>query len=106
MKRLEPGKFYLTRERHILWKTDEKAANALRNKVMTTLPPGTLVLFTKFGKYRYLQVVFEEMVGYIWCNANVSVHDHLVLVTEESLEEMQKAMQAGTGWRKHRHVRS
>lgn len=106
MKKLEPGKFYLTREGHNLWKTDERSADHVRNKVMTILLPGTMVLFTKFGKFRYIQVVFEEMVGYIWCNTNVSVHDHLELVTEESLEELQKTMKAGNGWRPHRHVRS
>jgi len=106
MKKLEPGKFYLTREGHNLWKTDSSGANRVRNQVLKILLPGTMVLFTRFGKFRYIQVVFEDVVGYIWCNTNISVHDHLEPVTEDSLEELQEAMKADSGWRARHHIRS
>ena len=88
MRPLQRGKFYRTRESHYLWKTDRMApVLSSGNKNLNILLAGTMVLFTKFGKFRYLQVIHEDMVGYIWCNTNISPCDHLELVDLTSPEE-------------------
>lgn len=78
MKPLKAGKFYRTMFGHYFWKTD-RAGPAPRagNASLMILQPGSLVLFTKFAKFRYIQVVFGEQVGYIWCNTDVALEEHL-----------------------------
>lgn len=109
MSSLNPGKFYLLREGHNLWQTDKIAANHTENKAMIILLPGTMVMFAGFGKFRYLRVVFEEQIGYIWCNTNIPVFEHMELVTtEEHVEELQKSIKERSGrkrrWRSEHRV--
>lgn len=81
---LKYGKLFKLKEAQILWKTDKRGSDAASgNTVMSYLNAGTLVLVTKHGRFRYVQVVIGELVGYIWCATN--------RITEQHFEEIHES---------------
>jgi hypothetical protein len=97
MKQLKMGKFYRTASGHYLWKTDRRAPELIDSRTrkpanahMTILLPDTLVMVTKRGKFRYVQVVYEDMIGYIWCSTNVPIYEHFRELDTENEEELQR----------------
>lgn len=78
---LKLGKFYRTTQNHYLLATDKKGPDFKKGAaVMCTVPLNSLILFTAHGRWRYIQVIFEEQVGYLWIPTNVSTHESLILV--------------------------
>jgi hypothetical protein len=102
--KLNMGKFYRTVNGHYLWKTDKIGPELSQgNKQMTILLPDTLVMVTKHGKFRYVQVVYEDMVGYVWCATNVPTGEHFREVDLENDDEHKEPnKQLRNAWRKVR----
>lgn len=100
MKPLKKGQFYVTEASHFLWQHKNKEPNQAKNRIMATLPAGTLVMFTGFTKVRYLQVVWNEQIGFIWCNTNIPFEQILVAVNPDEFEPINPPRKA------HRRVQS
>lgn len=81
------GRFYRTTQNHNLLASD-KAGRETREqgKVMAIIPLGSLVLVTKRGRLRFVQVMFQDMIGYIWLNTNVATMSLLEPVDEQEGE--------------------
>ena len=75
---LVPGQLYRFRRRSALWKNQDKQGHPL-----VILVPGSLVMFTKHGKWRYVQVILGDMVGWIWCETHLTIPGHFAKVSEE-----------------------
>jgi len=86
---LQKGKIYTTRERQCLWKTDNLPPDVNRNTFSAILLAGSMVMFVKFARHRYLQVVYGELVGYIWCGTHISIDAHLDWINPENTEELE-----------------
>ena len=86
MNTLPLGKLCLLPFGHFLWKTDKTAPNPSANTRMSILLPGTIVLLTKPSKFRYMQIIYEEMIGYIWCGTNLGLYQYFQALSQEDLE--------------------
>jgi hypothetical protein len=74
------GAFYRTTVKHALMASD-RAAPATYDwkgkkggRVMLDLPVGELVMVTKTGRWRYVQVLCRDMIGWIWLPTNLATH--------------------------------
>lgn len=85
---LHYGKFHRVRNGHFLWKQDNCAPDNKDNKSVSVLLPGSLVLVTKKGRHRYVQVIYEELVGYIWCGTNIPLAEHFQPVSNADEAEL------------------
>lgn len=81
---LKYGKLHKVTKSQVLWKTDKCGPSANDgNTSIGYLNPETLVLVTKHGRFRYVQVVQGEMIGFIWCAPDK--------ITESHFEEIRNA---------------
>lgn len=92
---LKPGRFYETQQNYNLMASD-RAAPASRDarsghggKVVGIVSMGDMVMFTKQGRYRYVQVMYKDMTGWIWLPTNVATHLALLPVDSETEPEVE-----------------
>jgi hypothetical protein len=82
---LKIGRFYQTTQNHNLLASDRAAPESKRDraapeskrggKVMCIVPMGAMVLLTKHGRWRYVQVIYKDMIGFLWLPTNISTHE-------------------------------
>lgn len=41
---------------------------------MTEIPAKSLVMFAKKGKFRFIQVLFKDLAGFVWMPLNIPTH--------------------------------
>jgi hypothetical protein len=77
---LKPGRFYQTQQNHNLMATDQAAPESRDSrsgkggKVMGIVNMVNMIMFTKHGRWRYVQVVYKDMIGWIWLPTNIPTH--------------------------------
>lgn len=79
---LQPKQLYRlnkqNRDNHYLFKTDEcDPYNPTSKDVIAQLPANSLMLLTRKGRLRFLQVIYRDTIGFIWIPLNVATHNLL-----------------------------
>lgn len=98
---LKTSKFYRTTQNHSLLESDRTSHEPGHGgKVIGLIPHGSLVFLAKKGRHRFVQVVYGEMVGYIWLYTNFGTMSLLELVENE--EDMNMDSLAAVRHRKTR----
>lgn len=67
------GSFYRTTENHFLFASDHIEPST-RGKMMAEIPTGSLIMYIKQGKWRYISVIYQDMIGWVWLPTNRSTH--------------------------------
>ena len=81
---LKIGRFYQTTQNHNLLASDRAGPDTKHGgKVMCIVPMGAMVMLTKHGRWRYVQVIYKDMIGFLWLPTNISTHEVLRRTSQE-----------------------
>jgi hypothetical protein len=98
---LKTNRFYRTTQNHSLLQSDRTSPEPKEGaKVMAVIPLGSLVFLTKKARFRFVQVIYGEMVGYIWLYTNLGTMSLLEPIENE--EDMKMESLAAVRHRKTR----
>jgi hypothetical protein len=50
---------------------------------MCIVPMGAMILLTKHGRWRYVQVIYKDMIGFLWLPTNISTDEVLRRTSQE-----------------------
>ena len=80
---LKPGMFYQTQQNHNLLASDRAGQDTRHGgKVMGIVNMNDLVFVIKQARYRYVQVIYRDMVGYIWLPTNLATNQVFIPVDQ------------------------
>lgn len=84
---LKTSRFYRTTQNHALLESDRSSPEPKEGgKVIAVIPLGSLVFVTKIARFRYVQVIYRDTVGYIWLYTNLCTMSLLEQIeTEEDM---------------------